>query len=105
MSFKNTLLAIIVLFTFNIANSQAKKFVIHTVAFYNLENFYDTINDPNTRDDEWVYDSKYYRKKVDNVAKVVAQLGSDENKNLPTIVGFAEVEHFSVLEDLIKNPL
>ena len=105
MSFKNTLLAIIVLFTFNIANSQAKKFVIHTVAFYNLENFYDTINDPTTRDDEWVYNTNYYKKKIDNVAKVVAQLGSDENQNLPTIVGFAEVEHKSVLEDLIKNPL
>ncbi len=105
MNFKNTLLAVIVLFTFNIANSQEKKFVVHTVAFYNLENFYDTINDPNSRDDEWVYTSKYYKKKVDNIAKVVSQIGSDENQNLPTIVGFAEVEHISVLEDLIKNPL
>ena len=87
------------------ANAQAKKFAIHTVAFYNLENFYDTINDPKTRDDEWVYTSEYYHKKVNNIAKVVSQLGSGENPNLPTIVGFAEVEHKSVLEDLVRNPL
>ena len=42
------------------ALGQDKKYVVHTIAFYNIENFYDTINDLNTRDDEWVYSKKYY---------------------------------------------
>ena len=35
------------------SNSQQKKYVIHTVAFYNFENLFDTINDPDTFDEEW----------------------------------------------------
>ena len=86
------------------ASSQEKKFAVHTIAFYNIENFYDTINDPLTRDDEWVYSKKYYLKKVSNIAKVIAQLGSTENSNAPTIIGLSEVENRKVLEDLVKDP-
>ena len=84
--------------------AQEKKFAVHTVAFYNIENFYDMKNDPNTRDDEWVYTKEYYTKKVQNIAKVIAQLGTGENPNSPTIIGLAEVENRSVLEDLVKDP-
>ena len=48
-----------VLFAIFGANAQPKKYIVHTVAFYNTENFYDTLNDPTTRDDEWVYTSEY----------------------------------------------
>ena len=85
-------------------NAQAKKYIVHTVAFYNTENFYDTLNDPTTRDDEWVYDSDYYQKKIHNLAKVISVIGDIENKNAPTILGLSEIEHRSVLEDLIKDP-
>ena len=37
----------IVVFTIGNANAQDKKFVVHTVAFYNFENLFDTINNPN----------------------------------------------------------
>ena len=84
--------------------AQTKKFAVHTIAFYNIENFYDTINDPNTFDDEWVYSKKYYQKKVSNIAKVIAQLGTGENPNSPTVIGLAEVENRRVLEDLVKDP-
>lgn len=84
--------------------SQQKQFSVHTVAFYNTENFYDTINDPKTRDDEWVYTSEYYHKKIHNLARVISQIGDVENKNAPTIVGLSEIEHRSVLEDLVKDP-
>ena len=95
----------IALFAMLSVNAQQKKYIIHTVAFYNLENFYDTINDPNTRDDEWVYTSSFYKQKVSNIARVLSQIGGAENPNTPTIIGLAEVEHRSVLEDLIKDPL
>ncbi|KXK44032.1 MAG: endonuclease [Bacteroidetes bacterium OLB11] len=46
-----TLLIILFVSAKGFAQSDAnKKFAI---AFYNLENFYDTINDPNTDDDEF----------------------------------------------------
>ena len=85
-------------------NAQAKKYIVHTVAFYNVENLYDTLNDPKTRDDEWVYTSKYYHKKIQNLARVISQIGDSENKNAPTIIGLGEIEHRSVLEDLAKDP-
>ena len=95
---------LIVLSAIFCGHAQEKKYVIHTVAFYNTENFYDTINDPLTRDDEWVYTSKYYYNKIHNLARVIAQIGDGENKNAPTIVGLSEIEHKSVMEDLVKDP-
>lgn len=100
-------LVVIALFSITSAIAQkkeAKKYIIHTIAFYNTENMYDTINDPNTRDDEWVYDSKYYWKKISNIAKVISKLGTGENPNSPTVIGLAEIENRRVLEDLVKDP-
>ena len=92
-------------FAIQSASGQQKKFAVHTVAFYNIENFYDTINDPNTRDDEWVYTPRYFKQKVSNIAKVIAQLGTTENpNNSPTIIGLSEVENRLTLEALVKDP-
>lgn len=85
-------------------SAQQKNYEIHTVAFYNIENLYDTINDANTLDDDWVYSSSYYWKKISNIARVLSKIGTGENSNAPTIIGLAEVENRSVLEDLIKDP-
>ena len=79
MKINNLIVAFTVYFATNIIQSQEKKYIVHTVAFYNLENFYDTINDPNTRDDEWVYTKKYFLQKQDNIAKVISQIGKSEN--------------------------
>lgn len=85
-------------------SAQEKQFKVHTIAFYNVENFYDTINDPKTRDDEWVYTPKNFKKKVSNIAKVISLIGTDENPNSPTIIGLAEIENQRVLEALVKDP-
>lgn len=106
MRIKEFLASIVALLAISGVFAQAKKYNIHTVAFYNLENFYDTINDPNTRDDEWVYKKDFFIKKQNNIAKVLSLLGKSENpNNSPTIIGLAEVENKSVLETLVKNPL
>lgn len=104
MRIKKSIAVFFVLFAILSANAQAKKYIMHTVAFYNVENFYDTLNDPATRDDEWVYTPAYYQKKVHNLARVISQIGDSENKNSPTILGLSEIEHQSVLEDLVKDP-
>lgn len=104
---------LLLLFTFSsiISNAQEKKFTVHTVAFWNLENLFDTINDPNTRDEEWTptglqrWDSKKYQKKLHNLSRVIAEIGTANNPNSPTIIGTSEVENRGVLEDLVKQPL
>jgi len=83
--------------------AQEKKFKVHTVAFYNIENFYDTLNDPNTRDDEWVYSGKDFKTKVSNIAKVISMIGTSDNPNSPTVIGLAEVENRRALEALVKD--
>ncbi|WP_413999661.1 endonuclease/exonuclease/phosphatase family protein [Flavobacterium sp. W1B] len=90
--------------------AQSKKYSIHTVAFYNFENLFDTINDPHTNDDEWTpkgaqrWTSKKYNQKLQNLSRVLLEIGSSDNANAPTFIGCCEIENRGVLEDLIKEP-
>jgi len=81
-----------------------------TIAFYNLENLFDTKNDPNKNDEaspimEYKGDKEeVYKKKVNNMAKVLAEIGTTSvYKSSPAVIGVAEVENRAVLEDVIKN--
>jgi len=86
-----------------------RKFKIHTIAFYNLENLFDTINDPNKYDEsspimELKFNrGKAYKKKSDNMARVISEIGTERAQNSPVIIGLAEVENRDVLEDLANN--
>lgn len=92
-------------------HAQDKTFKIHTVAFYNLENLFDTINDPNKFDEyspimELKVDKDVvYKKKVKNMARVISEIGKDSNNNSPAIIGVSEVENKTVLEDLVNDSL
>jgi hypothetical protein len=98
------------LFFISKGHAQQKKYSIHTVAFYNFENLFDTINDPTTNDDEWTpkgkqhWTSKKYNQKLHNLSRVLFEIGSSENPNAPTFIGCSEIENRGVLEDLIKQP-
>ncbi|MXO03367.1 endonuclease/exonuclease/phosphatase family protein [Flavobacterium sp. HBTb2-11-1] len=100
---------IVLFFSFQ-TQSQSKKYKIHTVAFYNFENLYDTVDDTFTNDDEWTpngaqhWTTEKYQQKLKNLAKVLSEIGTPENSNAPTLVGGAEIENRGVLEDLIKEP-
>ena len=108
MRFLFTLLMLVFV---SLGMSQEKKFKIHTVAFYNLENLYDTINDPTINDEaspimeasEGIR-GDMYKKKLANMAKVVADIGSEITNNTPAIIGVAEVENRDVLHDLVNDP-
>ena len=92
------------------SHGQSKKFRIHTVAFYNFENLFDTINDPNTFDEDWTpigsqhWTFDKYQKKLTNLARVLAEIGSTNNPESPTFIGGCEIENRGVLEDLIQQP-
>lgn len=91
------------------ARSQDKKYAIRTIAFYNLENLFDTINDPTINDEaspmmELKYNrSAVYWDKIEKLASTIAQIGLEKSKTSPAIIGVAEVENRSVLEDLVKS--
>jgi len=111
MKKKNICLFIVLLFQICTCFSQKneKKYTIRTIAFYNLENLFDTINDLSINDEaspmmELKFNrSKVYWDKIDKLASTIAQIGLEEAKTSPAVIGVSEVENRSVLEDLIKS--
>lgn len=81
----------------------------YMVVFYNLENFFDTINDPETRDDEFTPDGSRkwntvkYNKKLNNMERVLFDIASVQ-KTYPAVIGVSEVETRGVLEDIVSTP-
>jgi predicted extracellular nuclease len=73
------------------------------LGFYNLENLFDTEDDPNTDDREFLpkgsnqWTVERYEQKLSNMARVIADMK-------PDILGVCEIENRRVLEDLIKTP-
>lgn len=104
-------LAILIAATTTISlQGQVKTYTVRTVAFYNFENLFDTINGTNN-DEEWLPDglqrwtSKKYKQKLINLSRVLMQIGTnDQQKEPPTFIGGSEIENRGVLEDLIKEP-
>lgn len=103
-------LSLLVLFFTTLLHAQ-QQYKVAVVAFYNLENFYDTVNNPIVNDDDFTptgaknYNSKIYRDKVQHLATVLSQMGTDINPDGPAIIGVAEIENDTVLNDLIHHPL
>ena len=95
----------------NVWSQEEKRFKIHTLAFYNLENLFDTINDPLKYDEASpmmemkANRSEVYKKKIKNMARVIASIGSDKANNSPAIIGVCEIENREVLVDLVNDPL
>ena len=94
------------------SQKEEKQYKIATVAFYNIENVFDTIVDPDTskilQEDftpkgpkNWT--SKKYYKKLDNIASVISDIGVDKAKMPPAIIGISEIENLSVLQDLVAR--
>ncbi len=82
---------------------------LYTIAFYNLENLFDTENHTHTLDDDFTpggkkkWTKKRYRKKIKKLSKIISKLGTHNNTYMPVIIGVAEVENKKVLEDLIDS--
>jgi len=78
--------------------------------FYNVENLYDTLDDPKFNDNEFLPTSKKlwntekYNKKIENISFVIKDIGEKKINGLPDIVGLCEVENEMVLKDLANNP-
>ena len=81
------------------------------VGFYNCENYYDTINQANVVDEEFLpnsekkYNQLAYDTKSERLATVIYKLGMLENLNGIALLGLAEIENKIVLNKLITSPL
>ncbi|MGA8855079.1 MAG: endonuclease/exonuclease/phosphatase family protein [Christiangramia sp.] len=86
-----------------------KDYQIETVAFYNVENLFDTVDDTLTFDDDRTalgkdrWTKERYEKKIENIARVLSEIGKDEARNTPLIIGLCEIENRRVLEDLVSH--
>lgn len=81
------------------------------IAFYNLENLFDTINTENVNDEEFTpqgpdkWTSERYWIKIGRLAEAISRIGEDDGiKGGPAIIGVSEIENRAVLEDLISDP-
>lgn len=83
---------------------------VRTIAFYNVENLFDIINDSLVRDDARTPEGRYnwteerYFKKIKNIAQVISEIGIEITGTSPDIVGLCEVENQGVIRDLIGHP-
>lgn len=81
----------------------------YAIAFYNLENLFDTKNDPKKLDDSYTENSELQwtnerlDKKVLELGRTISQLGYAETKHPPIIIGVAEVENKYVLKKLVDS--
>ncbi|MCB9187043.1 MAG: endonuclease/exonuclease/phosphatase family protein [Flavobacteriales bacterium] len=95
---------LVVFFVIFNRKSHSKKNI--EVVFYNVENLFDTIEDPTVWDDEFLPDSakdwtqERYNKKLADLAKVLTEISEDD---LPEVVGVCEVENRQVVEDLFRT--
>jgi len=101
-----------------------KLYELATVGFYNLENLFDTIVDPDPNkilQDEFTPNGKnhwtgsHYKKKIVDMSNIIAKLGSniptksvsivgaDAKSTAPMIVGLSEVENKGVVVDLTQS--
>jgi hypothetical protein len=111
---KKIFLLLLVLVCYNV-NAQKQNYKVAVVAFYNLENFYDTLDDPLTSDEEFTpkgernYDGTIYWNKVEKLATCISKIGTDDDKNPcpdgAAFFGVAEIENDNVLNDLVNHPL
>ena len=97
---------LIVLYLNSCSKEKQQSKLNFTVVFYNVENLFDTVDEPGKSDEEFTPDGpkqwnqERYSKKVNDIAKV---LSSINDKELPEIIGLCEIENQKVLEDLVGN--
>lgn len=77
------------------------------IGFYNLENLFDTEDDPLINDDQFLPDGDYqwtperYQRKLENMSQVISLVAKEYGG--PVALGVSEIENERVLRDLIST--
>jgi len=75
-----------------------------SIAFYNVENLFDTIDSPDTEDSEFLpgskldWNTKKVNQKIENISKVLLSIDDVS----PAIIGLCEIENRGILNDLVQ---
>jgi predicted extracellular nuclease len=97
------ILFLVLLFLNCIAAQNEKTFY---VASWNVENLFDTLDDKEKDDNEFLpssekeWNSEKYGIKIKNLTQVICDMNE---KKGPDILGLVEIENYMVLEDLVKS--
>ena len=89
---------------------QQKRYALYGVAFYNLENLFDTVHDAGKNDYEFLASGSYkwnkmkYEAKLHNMSRVLSELCTDKLPIGAAVIGVSEIENHHVLDDLLKQP-
>jgi len=85
-----------------------RKVATFGVAFYNLENLFDTINNNGKYDHEFSpggsrrWDGRKYWSKINRLAYAISQMTTKTTPMGPAVIGVSEIENITVLEDLVN---
>lgn len=94
-----------------VLSQEKKDYKVVSIAFYNVENLFDTLDDPQIFDEDFTPSGKnrwtpeLYQKKLENLSQVISRIGREHTGAPPVLIGLSEVENRQVLEDLVKMPL
>ena len=103
---------ILILFTIISLGAFAQENVkveVVSIGFYNLENLFDTIQDPEINDEDFLpkgnyrYNTEVYNHKLTVLSDVISQIGTEITPDGAAIVGVCEIENKSVLIDLVNH--
>lgn len=90
------------------AQSDPRQPLVFGVAFYNLENLFDTINNNGKYDLEFSpqgarqWNGEKYWSKINNLAYCISNMVTKNTPMGPAIIGVSEIENKSVLDDLVR---
>lgn len=83
---------------------------VSCIGFYNLENLFDTINDPTINDEQFLPKGGYkwtgrkYESKLKRMSYAISKIGIDVSPVGPVVLGVSEIENTGVLNDLVAQP-
>ncbi len=86
-----------------------EKFRAVCVGFYNVENLFDTIDQPEVNDAEFTpagssaWNTFRYNEKLNNLATVIFGIATDITPDGLAVLGLSEIENRQVVEDLLKT--
>lgn len=94
----------------NTSSDKKIKVQVSCVAFYNQENLFDTIDNANVIDEEYLpngpmkWGTMKYKAKLQHMSYAISQIGLDHSPVGVAMIGVSEIENQGVLDDLIKQP-
>lgn len=108
--YRYSLLTLLLTVSILSAFGQSNRYKVTAIGFYNVENFFDTTDDPNKKDEDFTPNGPYhntwevYTQKLHNIASVIEKMGTDLTPDGVAILGLAELENDVVLKGLITQP-